>query len=110
MAFTPITDPENQLREYTSGTITQIQAGQWFGAHNGLITHLLDLQNNQPYRHYVLLNYELYTRPNSYSLRHSTWRAGVIFPLKGDVAIEGNTVKSGGAIRPETGFLYPRCY
>ena len=110
MAFTPITDPPNQLRLWTNGTLTDNQYGQWFGAHNGLITHLLDLQNNQPYRYYQLTGYEYFTRPNSRSLRHSTWRAGVVFPLKGDVAIEGNTVKSGGAIRPESGFLYPRCY
>ena len=109
MSFTPITDPQSQLRLFEASTVTAIQAGQFFGAHNGLF-EMLDMVNEQPYRAASLQGVEIATKPNSFSLRHSVWRAGVVFPIKGDVAIEGNTVKSGGAIRPESGFLYPRCY
>ena len=109
MTFTPITDPATQLRLFSVGSITAIQTGQFFGAHNGLF-EMLEKTNEQPYRRNRLTGVEGQNRPNSFSLRHSVWRAGVIVPLKGDVAIEGNTVKSGGAIRPTSGFIYPRCY
>lgn len=112
MAFTELNPPSLSGRpelEDTNNIWQRARYGQTFGEHNGLF-HLIDLQNNQPYRPQSLSDMERNNRPNSYSLRHSLWQAGVVFPLAGTVAIEGNTVKSGGAIRPDSGFLYPRCY
>ena len=86
-----------------------VKTGVWFGEHNGLF-ELLDLRWSQERRYAFVQGQEVHNRPNSYSLRHSLWQANVVFPLKGTVAIEGNTVKSGGAIRPDSGYLYPRCY
>ena len=86
-----------------------VKTGVWFGEHNDYF-ELLDLRWSQERRSPSPTGHELYNRPNTYSLRHSLWQANVVFPFKGTVAIEGNTVKSGGAIRPGTGYLYPRCY
>ena len=111
MAFTSLTDPavtgRDPIDEIYTASYSIVRTGVWWGEHNGLF-EILDLVWTQPQRHNQLQGFEIHNRPNSYSLRHSLWQAAVVFPLDGDVAIEGNTVKSGGAIRPSTGFLYPR--
>lgn len=119
MAWLPIFDEDqNFYPQYTEGSVGNstwdTRSESAFAKDNHHIDTMLErmftLKRQTIRLISSLYSVENYSQPNSYSLRNTLWDAGLVRPMHGPAEIEGNTVKSGGAIRPEEGYLYPRCY
>ena len=110
MSWIQIDDPASQIPEFEK---TNLSSSVYPVLREILLEDEPDFFYRWPANNVIripLVDAEFNSFPRFNVLRNTHFDARVVLPIKGTVAIEGNTVKSGGAVRPSTGYIYPRCY